>query len=54
VVVTEWLQYRRPKWERVKAEMEAPIVFDGRTLYSPSRMRSHGFEYYPIGREQVR
>jgi UDPglucose 6-dehydrogenase len=54
VVVTEWLQYRRPSWERVKQELEAPIVFDGRNLYDPARMRRHGFEYYPIGREQVR
>ena len=54
VVVTEWLQYRRPSWERVKTALEAPIVFDGRNLYDPARMRRHGFEYYPIGREQVR
>jgi UDPglucose 6-dehydrogenase len=54
VVVTEWLQYRRPDWDRVKNRLKAPIVFDGRNLYEPRRMRRHGFEYYPIGREQVR
>ena len=54
VVVTEWLQYRRPDWQRVKRFLATPIVFDGRNLYEPARMRTHGFEYYPIGREQVR
>lgn len=54
VVVTEWLQYRRPNWGRVSELLAAPIVFDGRNLYEPGRMRRHGFEYYPIGREQVR
>jgi UDPglucose 6-dehydrogenase len=54
IVVTEWLQYRRPSWKRVSAALAAPIVFDGRNLYEPARMRRHGFEYYPIGREQVR
>ena len=54
IVVTEWLQYRRPDWQRIKGALTAPIVFDGRNLYDPARMRGHGFEYYPIGREQVR
>jgi UDPglucose 6-dehydrogenase len=54
VVVTEWLQYRRPDWPRVHSSLATPVVFDGRNLYEPSRMRRHGFEYYPIGREQVR
>jgi len=54
IVITEWLQYRRPDWQRIKMALAAPIVFDGRNLYDPARMRRHGFEYYPIGREQVR
>ena len=54
IVITEWLQYRRPDWQRIKVALAAPIVFDGRNLYDPARMRRYGFEYYPIGREQVR
>jgi len=26
------------------------VVFDGRNLYDPARMREAGFEYFPIGR----
>jgi UDPglucose 6-dehydrogenase len=54
VVVTEWQQYRRPDWKRLSGLLAAPIVFDGRNLFRPERMRDEGFEYYPIGREQIR
>ena len=54
IVVTEWLQYRRPDWKRIENTMKRKIVFDGRNLFEPWRMRHHGFEYYPIGREQIR
>lgn len=53
IIMTEWHQYRRPEWSRVKACLREPIVFDGRNLFQPGRMREAGFEYYPIGMEQV-
>ncbi len=53
IIMTEWHQYRRPEWSRVEAGLREPIVFDGRNLFQPSRMRDAGFEYYPIGMEQV-
>ncbi len=53
IVVTEWLQYRRPDWDIVRDALRTPIVFDGRNLFKPSRMRAMGFAYYSIGREQV-
>ncbi len=53
VLVTEWLQYRRPDWERLSGELAEPVVFDGRNLWEPDRMRERGFAYYPIGRETV-
>ncbi|MFO7587209.1 MAG: UDP-glucose/GDP-mannose dehydrogenase family protein [Gemmatimonadota bacterium] len=53
IVVTEWLQYRRPDWTRIGGTLKSRIVFDGRNLFDPGRMRGMGFEYYPIGREQV-
>ncbi len=53
IVVTEWLQYRRPDWDIVRDALCTPIVFDGRNLFKPSRMRALGFTYYSIGRGQV-
>jgi len=54
VLVTEWLQYRRPDWSAVAERLSQRIVFDGRNVYEPDKMRDLGFEYYSIGREQVK
>ena len=51
VLVTEWPQFRRPDWDRVKSAMKpAPAVFDGRNQLSPERVRALGFSYYGVGR----
>jgi UDPglucose 6-dehydrogenase len=50
VIVTEWLVYRNPDLERVKAGLRAPIVIDGRNLFDPARMRRAGFRYVSLGR----
>ncbi len=53
VLVTEWLQYRRPDWGMVADGLSREIVFDGRNMFDPARMRALGFEYYSIGRGEV-
>lgn len=53
VVHTEWQQYRRPNFGRMRKLMRAPVIFDGRNLYEPDQMRQHGFEYYSVGRPRV-
>ncbi len=50
VVVTEWLVYRNPDFERLRADMAGPVLVDGRNLYDPPRMRALGFAYASIGR----
>lgn len=52
-VVTEWNQFRNPDFNRIKQELEAPIIFDGRNLYSPERLGNMGFAYFCIGRAGV-
>jgi UDPglucose 6-dehydrogenase len=52
VLVTEWPQFRKPDWERVKELLAAPVVFDGRNQYDPVQMKKMGFEYFGIGRNQ--
>jgi UDPglucose 6-dehydrogenase len=49
-LVTEWNEFRRPNWERVRKSLRQPIVFDGRNLYDSQTVESFGFEYYGIGR----
>jgi UDPglucose 6-dehydrogenase len=52
-VVTDWLEYRRPDFERIKSSLKRPIVVDGRNLYSVERMKELGFTYHSIGRPTV-
>jgi UDPglucose 6-dehydrogenase len=49
-VVTEWNEFRHPDFDRMKALMKQPIVFDGRNIYDPVRMRELGFTYMALGR----
>jgi UDPglucose 6-dehydrogenase len=49
-IVTEWNEFRHPDFERMKALMKAPVIFDGRNIYDPARMRELGFTYLGIGR----
>ena len=53
-VVTDWNQFRNPDFGRIKALLRAPIIFDGRNLYSFAIIASQGFAYFSIGRPQIR
>jgi UDPglucose 6-dehydrogenase len=50
ILMTEWLVYRNPDFERVRKLVRRPLLIDGRNLYDPERMASLGFEYHGIGR----
>ncbi|MSO83317.1 MAG: UDP-glucose/GDP-mannose dehydrogenase family protein [Acidobacteria bacterium] len=49
-IVTEWNEFRRPDFARMRTLMRTPVVFDGRNLFTPEQMQQHGFTYYSIGR----
>jgi UDPglucose 6-dehydrogenase len=49
-VLTEWNDFRRPDFDRMKKLMKQPVVFDGRNIFDPARMRERGFVYFGIGR----
>ena len=49
-IVTEWNEFREPDFERMRSLLKAPVVFDGRNIYSPEQMRALGFTYFSIGR----
>ncbi|KAB0634101.1 UDP-glucose 6-dehydrogenase [Burkholderia stagnalis] len=53
VIVTEWKEFRSPDFARLKAELKAPVIFDGRNLYEPDAMAELGIDYYAIGRPHV-
>jgi UDPglucose 6-dehydrogenase len=49
-IVTEWNEFRRPDFERMRSLMRAPVVFDGRNLFTREQMAQQGFTYHSIGR----
>jgi UDPglucose 6-dehydrogenase len=49
-LVTEWNEFRQPDFTRVKDAMRQPVLFDGRNIWNPTRMRELGFTYYAVGR----
>jgi UDPglucose 6-dehydrogenase len=50
VIVTEWLEYRNPDFDRMKRLLVRPLIVDGRNLYDPVRLARLGFTYDSIGR----
>src|SRR5690606_6398479 len=48
-IVTEWQEFRSPDFDRIKAELADPVIFDGRNLYSPELLARLGFKYYAVG-----
>jgi UDPglucose 6-dehydrogenase len=50
VIVTEWNEFRRPDFARIKTLLRSPVIFDGRNLFTPEQMKQQGFTYYSIGR----
>ncbi len=51
LIVTEWPEFRSVNWKSLKPKMKQALVFDGRNLYDPLKMKEAGVEYYGIGRK---
>jgi len=51
LILTEWNEFRRPDFQRVKELLKEPVIFDGRNIYDPAELRKLGFDYYSIGRK---
>lgn len=50
VICTEWKSFRAPDFNQMKGLLREPVIFDGRNLYEPAKMKQAGFTYYAIGR----
>ncbi len=50
LIMTEWNEFRRPSFERVRTELRAPLIIDGRNLFEPKVMAERGFQYHSVGR----
>jgi len=54
VIVTEWNAFRTPDFKKMKEMMKSPCIFDGRNLFELNDIYEEGFEYYSIGRKDIK
>ena len=50
VLLTEWKEFRSPDFEKIKAQLKTPVIFDGRNQYIAYDLENKGLEYYRIGK----
>lgn len=50
IVVTEWQEFKVPKFTYIEKALKEKVIFDGRNIYNPEQMREFGYVYHGIGR----
>ena len=45
IVVTPWNEFKQLDLEKVKGLLKSPVIYDGRNIYDPARMKEMGFNY---------
>lgn len=50
LILTEWEQFRRLDWRRIRNEMARPLIIDARNMLDLEEMKTLGFEYMSFGR----
>ncbi len=53
LIVTEWPEFRSPKFEEMGSRLKNKVIFDGRNIYEPEEMMEYGFSYECIGRAKI-
>ncbi|NLT50662.1 MAG: UDP-glucose/GDP-mannose dehydrogenase family protein [Ignavibacteria bacterium] len=54
LVLTEWNEFRNPDFNVISSNLKNKVIFDGRNIYDPKKMKELGFTYYSIGRQPVK
>ncbi|NIV92952.1 nucleotide sugar dehydrogenase [candidate division KSB1 bacterium] len=53
IIMTEWNAFREPDFYLIKETLNTPVIFDGRNLYDPVRLKKLNIDYFPIGRARL-
>jgi len=53
-IFTEWNEFRNPDFSVVTSKLKNKVIFDGRNIFEPMRMKELQYTYYSIGREAVK
>jgi UDPglucose 6-dehydrogenase len=54
LVLTEWNEFRTPDFDQLKSKLRTHVIFDGRNIFAPEKMRELHITYYGIGRAPVK
>ena len=49
LLLTEWNEFRRPDFNRIRDMLKDKIIFDGRNIYDKNVLESRGLKYIRIG-----
>ena len=49
ILLTEWNEFRKPDFDKLKKNLKDQIIFDGRNQYNKSKLNSLGIKYINIG-----
>jgi UDPglucose 6-dehydrogenase len=50
LLLTEWDEFKKLNFKKLRSAMNQPVLFDGRNLYYDQKLEDLGFEYYGVGR----
>ncbi|MFH2143791.1 MAG: UDP-glucose/GDP-mannose dehydrogenase family protein [Bacteroidota bacterium] len=53
LLITEWTEFRVPKYKLMEDLMKNKLIFDGRNIFEPNEMKEWGWTYYSIGRKTI-
>ncbi len=53
LICTEWNEFRNPDFEILRTRLTSPVIFDGRNIFDPEKMKMIRFTYFGIGRKPV-
>ena len=49
LLLTEWNEFRKPDFDKIKNALKQSVIFDGRNQYDKNTLKENGIEYYQIG-----
>jgi UDPglucose 6-dehydrogenase len=53
LIFTEWNEFRNPDFAIVRSALKSPVIFDGRNIFDPEKMKELKITYFGIGRKPV-
>ena len=50
VIMTEWSEFRMPKFKIIEKLLKNKLIFYGRNIYDQNELKKEGWNYFSIGR----